>query len=62
MTQRRTRDNSRPLNARVTLDLAHRLHLHLLEQRKGLFISDFVSEAIEEKLARERAADQERQT
>jgi len=48
----RTRANSAPLNARVTLELAHRLRLHLAELACGN-ISDFVTAAIEEKLARD---------
>lgn len=52
MSERRTRANSAPLNARVTLELAHRLRLHVAEQTCGN-ISDFVTAAIEEKLARD---------
>jgi hypothetical protein len=52
VNERRTRANSAPLNARVTLELAHRLRLHVAEQACGN-ISDFVTAAIEEKLARD---------
>ena len=50
--ERRTRANSAPLNARVTLDLANRLRQHLADQECGN-LSDFVTAAIEEKLARD---------
>jgi hypothetical protein len=50
--ERRTRANSAPLNARVTLDLANRLRQHLADQGCGN-LSDFVTAAIEEKLARD---------
>jgi hypothetical protein len=52
VNERRTRANSAPLNARVTLDLANRLRQHLVDRGCGN-LSDFVSAAIEEKLARE---------
>jgi hypothetical protein len=52
VSNRRTRANSAPLNARVTLELANRLRQHLAEHGCGN-LSDFVSAAIEEKLARE---------
>jgi hypothetical protein len=50
--ERRTRANSAPLNARVTLELANRLRLHVADRNRGS-LSDFVTSAIEEKLARE---------
>lgn len=52
MNNRRTRANSAPLNARITLELANRLRQHIAD---GSYrnISDFVTAAIEEKLARE---------
>lgn len=50
--ERRTRANSAPLNARVTLELANRLRQHLADQGCGS-LSDFVTAAIEEKLARD---------
>lgn len=57
MSGGRTRANSTRLDARVTLDLANRLRLHLVahdarHESQGT-VSDFVSAAIEEKLARE---------
>jgi hypothetical protein len=52
VSNRRTRANSAPLNARVTLDLANRLRQHLADQGCGN-LSDFVTAAIEEKLARD---------
>ena len=54
MNNRRTRANSAPLNARVTLELANRLRQHLAESGCRN-LSDFVTAAIEEKLARETA-------
>lgn len=52
MAERRTRANSAPLNARVTLELANRIRLHIADQSGGS-LSDFVTRAIEEKLARD---------
>lgn len=52
VSNRRTRANSAPLNARVTLDLANRLRQHLADHGCGN-LSDFVTAAIEEKLARD---------
>lgn len=52
MNNRRTRANSAPLNARVTLELANRLRQHIADSGCRN-LSDFVTAAIEEKLARE---------
>ena len=54
MNKRRTRANSAPLNARVTLELANRLRQHIADAGYRN-LSDFVTAAIEEKLARETA-------
>lgn len=54
--RQRSRGNSTTLHARVLLDLSNRMHAHLVEKRKGHGgISDFVSDAIAEKLDRETA-------